>query len=416
MAALDNLVVTTALPVMREALGGRLSDLEWIVNAYTLPFACLLLLAAGLGDRFGRRRIFGYGVLIFTLASAWAAMAGGTEALIAARAVQGAGAAVLLPLSLTLISAAVPAARRGMAFGIWGAVNGIAIASGPLVGGAITEHLSWQWIFWLNVPIGLALLPLVSVVFETLSKGLPRFDLEFFTYSMRNIVGAGGGAVHAITGTLWTTGIATVISVPIGILAAVYLVEYGRGRLARAITFFVDVMTGIPSIVAGLFVVALWILLFGPGRTNGAAGAISLAVLMIPVVVRSSEEMLRLVPQDLREASYALGVPKWRTITKVVLPTSAAGLTTGIMLAIARVIGETAPLILTAGSSAVSINWNLFDGQMMSLPVFIYSQVRMGGAVNYERAWAAALTLILVVMLLFFLARMIGRLFAPKSR
>jgi phosphate transport system permease protein len=204
--------------------------------------------------------------------------------------------------------------------------------------------------------------------------------------------------------------------VPIGVMCAVYLVEYAEGRMKRIITFFVDVMTGIPSIVAGLFVVALWILLFGPGRTNGAAGAISLAVLMIPVVVRSSEEMLRLVPQDLREASYALGVPKWRTITKVVLPTSAAGLTTGIMLAIARVIGETAPLILTAGSSAVSINWNLFDGQMMSLPVFIYSQVRMGGAVNYERAWAAALTLILVVMLLFFLARMIGRLFAPKTR
>lgn len=163
MAALDNLVVTTALPVMRDDLGGSLSDLEWIVNGYTLPFACLLLLAAALGDRFGRRRVFGYGVLLFTLASAWAALAGGTDALIAARAAQGAGAAVLLPLSLTLISAAVPAERRGMAFGIWGAVSGVAIASGPLVGGTITEHLSWQWIFWLNVPIGVALLPLVRL-------------------------------------------------------------------------------------------------------------------------------------------------------------------------------------------------------------------------------------------------------------
>lgn len=264
----------------------------------------------------------------------------------------------------------------------------------------------------------LAMLPLVSVLWTVLGNGMARFDPYFLTVSMNGVLPSmdAGGAYHAIVGTLAITGMATLISVPIGVMTAVYLVEYAEGRMKRTIMFFVDVMTGIPSIVAGLFVVALWIILFGPGATNGAAGAISLAVLMIPVVVRSSEEMLRLVPQDLREASYALGVPKWRTITKVVLPTSAAGLTTGIMLAIARVIGETAPLILTAGSSAVSINWNLFDGQMMSLPVFIYSQVRMGGAVNYERAWAAALTLILVVMLLFFLARVIGRLFAPKAR
>ncbi|OLT26487.1 phosphate ABC transporter, permease protein PstA [Nocardiopsis sp. CNR-923] len=263
----------------------------------------------------------------------------------------------------------------------------------------------------------LALAPLVSMLWTVLRSGFARFDGYFLSVSMNGVLPSmdAGGAYHAIVGTLAITGMATLISVPIGVMTAVYLVEYARGRIKRVITFFVDVMTGIPSIVAGLFVVALWIVLFGPGRTNGAAGAISLAVLMIPVVVRSSEEMLRLVPRDLREASYALGVPKWRTITKVVLPTSAAGLTTGIMLAIARVIGETAPLILTAGSSAVSINWNLFDGQMMSLPVFIYSQVRMGGAVNYERAWAAALTLILTVMLLFFLARMIGRAFAPKS-
>lgn len=264
----------------------------------------------------------------------------------------------------------------------------------------------------------LAMLPLVSVLWTVLVNGFARFDGYFLTVSMNGVLPSmdAGGAYHAIVGTLMITGMATLISVPIGVMAAVYLVEYAQGRMKRIIMFFVDVMTGIPSIVAGLFVVALWMMLFGPGKTNGAAGALSLTVLMIPVVVRSSEEMLRLVPQDLREASYALGVPKWRTITKVVLPTSAAGLTTGIMLAIARVIGETAPLILTAGTSAISINWNLFDGQMMNLPVFIYSQVRMGGAINYERAWAAALTLILVVMLLFFLARMLGRLFAPKVR
>ncbi|WP_062207558.1 MFS transporter [Streptomyces sp. NBRC 109706] len=177
MAALDNLVVTTALPVIRDDLGGELADLEWIVNGYTLPFACLLLLGAALGDRFGRRRVFGIGVLIFTAASAGAALAGSTDALIAARALQGAGAAILMPLSLTLISAAVPAEKRGAAFGIWGAVNGLAVASGPLVGGAITEHLSWQWIFWINVPIGLALIPLAYRKLAESTGGNDRLDL-----------------------------------------------------------------------------------------------------------------------------------------------------------------------------------------------------------------------------------------------
>ena len=170
---------------------------------------------------------------------------------------------------------------------------------------------------------GLALLPLVSLVISVIGKGSARFDLQFFTYSMRNVVGEGGGAVHAIIGTLWVTGIATLISVPIGILAAIYLVEYGTGSLARSITFFVDVMTGIPSIVAGLFAYALFVLFFGPGTKSGIAGAVALTVLMIPVVVRSIEELLKIVPNELREASYALGVPKWLTIVKVVLPTAA---------------------------------------------------------------------------------------------
>ncbi|MDV9170883.1 MFS transporter [Streptomyces sp. W16] len=160
MAALDNLVVTTALPAIRRHLGGGLADLEWTVNAYTLTFAVLLMSGAALGDRFGRRRLFGIGLGIFTLASLGAALAPDIGSLIAARAVQGAGAAILLPLTLTLLSAAVPANRRGLAFGAWGAVNGLAIALGPLVGGAIVQHLSWQWIFALNVPVGLVLLPL----------------------------------------------------------------------------------------------------------------------------------------------------------------------------------------------------------------------------------------------------------------
>ena len=265
---------------------------------------------------------------------------------------------------------------------------------------------------------GIAMVPLVSLLWTVLSKGLVRLDGYFLTVSMNGVTPSmdAGGAYHAILGTLLMTLMAALISVPIGLMTAIYLVEYGQGRLKRAITFFVDVMTGIPSIVAGLFVVALWILLFGPGKTNGAAGAISLSVLMIPVVVRSCEEMLRLVPNELREASYALGVPKWLTVVKVVLPTAIAGLTTGVMLALARVIGETAPLILTAGSSAVAINANLFEGQMMSLPVFIYSQVRMGGVINYERAWAGALTLIIIVMLLFLAARLVSHFFAPKTR
>ncbi len=263
---------------------------------------------------------------------------------------------------------------------------------------------------------GLAMVPLLSLLWTVLTMGLERLDGYFLTVSMSGVTPTmdAGGVYHAIVGTIAITLFAAAISIPIGLMTAIYLVEYGKGRLKRYITFFVDVMTGIPSIVAGLFVVALWMMLFGPGNTNGAAGAISLSVLMIPVVVRSSEEMLQLVPDELREASYALGVPKWLTIVKVVLPTATAGITTGIMLAIARVIGETAPLILTAGSSAVAINWNLFDGQMMSLPVFIYSQVRMGDAINYERAWAAALTLILIVVLLFFVARLISRFLAPK--
>ncbi|CAM5474749.1 MFS transporter [Streptomyces tanashiensis] len=163
MAALDNLVVTTALPSIREDLGGGLHDLEWTVSAYTLTFAVLLMFGAALGDRFGRRRLFVTGLAVFTGASAAAALAPGIDALIAARAVQGVGAAIMMPLTLTLLTAAVPAARRGMAFGIWGAVNGLAVAAGPLIGGTLTEHMSWQWIFWLNVPLGLALLPLARL-------------------------------------------------------------------------------------------------------------------------------------------------------------------------------------------------------------------------------------------------------------
>ena len=189
-------------------------------------------------------------------------------------------------------------------------------------------------------------MPLVSLVWTVVERGMNRFDSAFFTETMRGVVGEGGGAYHAIIGTLIITGLATLMSVPFGLFTAIYLAEYGHGtKLAKAIQSMVDVMTGIPSIVAGLFAYALFELVFGPGTRSGIAGAVALTVLMTPVVVRSAEEMLRLVPDELREASYALGVPKWKTIVKVVLPTAIAGIITGIVLAIARVIGETAPLL-----------------------------------------------------------------------
>ena len=270
-----------------------------------------------------------------------------------------------------------------------------------------------------TVAFGIAMVPLVSVVWVVLRNGLARFDPEFFTYSLSGIVGAGGGAYHAIIGTLVITGVTTLISVPIGILTSIYLVEYGRGRLARAITFFVDVMTGIPSIVAGLFGFALFLLITqDPGYRSGLAGSIALTVLMLPVVVRSTEEVLRLVPDELREASLALGAPKWRTIVRVVLPTAVGGIVTGVTLAIARVTGETAPLLLTAGYTTAT-NTDLLHGRMSNLPEYIYFQFTTPGipvSAGIDRAWTAALVLIAIVMLLNLAARMIARFFRPKTR
>jgi phosphate transport system permease protein len=272
------------------------------------------------------------------------------------------------------------------------------------------------------------MVPLASLVWIVVADGIERLSPYFLTVSMRGVFGGmnAGGIYHAIVGTLLVTGAATIISVPIGIMTAVYLVEYGRGHLARWVTFFVDVMTGIPSIVAGLFAYALFAIFFGPGIRMGVVGAVALSVLMIPVVVRSTEEMLRLVPNELREAALALGVPRWRTIVKVVLRTSAAGIVTGVMLSVARVIGETAPLLITLGV-VDSINYNLFDGRMMTLPVYIFRQYAQGlvpcredqldciATVNFDRAWAAALVLVVIVLLLNLLARLIARRFAPAK-
>jgi phosphate transport system permease protein len=283
-----------------------------------------------------------------------------------------------------------------------------------------------------------ALIPLVWLSVTVVTRGLDRFfvdangdasfNLDFLNQTMRGIFGGmpEGGILHAVWGTVIITLAATAISVPIGLLTSIYLVEYGTGWLKRSVTFFVDVMTGIPSIVAGLFAYAVFAILVGPGTKLGIVGAVALSVLMIPVVVRSSEEMLRLVPNELREASYALGVPKWLTIVKVVLRTAIAGITTGVTLAIARVIGETAPLLIAVGV-ADSLNYNLFDGRMMSLPVYIVAEWRKGAApcndetvacvanIAETRAWAAALVLILIVMALNLIARLIAKYFSPKT-
>jgi phosphate transport system permease protein len=260
----------------------------------------------------------------------------------------------------------------------------------------------------------LAVVPLFSLLYSTIGRGAKMLTPYFLTHSMSGILSsdAGGGVYHAIVGTLEQVGIATVISVPLGLLTAVYLVEYGKGALARAVTFFVDVMTGIPSIVAGLFILSIVLILkAGP---SGFQGSLALTILMIPVVVRSTEEMLKLVPNELREAAFALGVPKWRVIMKVVLPTAIGGITTGVMLAIARIAGETAPVILLVFGNPL-INTNPFSGAQSSLPFYIYEQYKAGEPAAIDRAWGGALVLIAFVMILNLLARGIARWKAPKT-
>jgi phosphate transport system permease protein len=265
-----------------------------------------------------------------------------------------------------------------------------------------------------------AIVPLVLILSYIGIKGISVFSADFFLRSMNGVTSReeGGGLYHALVGTLQQVAIAAIIALPIGIFTAIYLVEYGRGKFARTVTFFVDVMTGVPSIVAGLFVYTFLLLGFGL-RPFGAAGALALAILMIPVSVRASEEMLKLVPRDLRDASYALGVPKWRTILKVVLPTAMSGLITSSLLAIARVAGETAPLILLTGYTA-SINFDPFSGDQATLPMMVWDQLgkRSGTTSNdltEARAWGAALTLVLLVLVLNVGARLLARLARPKT-
>jgi len=270
-----------------------------------------------------------------------------------------------------------------------------------------------------SLSVVVAIVPLVWVLYSTISKGIGVVTSATWWQNSQAGMTAfapGGGAYHAIVGTLLQGLVCSAISIPIGVFVGIYLVEYGGGtRLGKLTTFMVDILTGVPSIVAALFIYALWVATLGFQR-SGFAVALALVLLMIPVIVRSTEEMLRIVPMDLREASYALGVPKWKTIARIVIPTALSGIVTGIMLALARVMGETAPLLILVGYSQ-AINFDMFNGFQGSLPGMMFDQVSAGGAgnpVTSDRLWGAALTLVILVAVLNVGARFVAKFFAPK--
>ena len=272
---------------------------------------------------------------------------------------------------------------------------------------------------YVTVVTVLAIVPLAWVLYTVITKGIRLIlSSDWWLQSQRGITPRreGGGAYHAIVGTVEMALVCAAIAVPLGILGAILLIEYAKGtKVARGVSFMVDVLSGIPSIVAALFIYALFITIFGFGR-SAIAVSCALVLLMLPVVLRSTEEMLKLVPQELREASYALGVPKWKTIVRVVIPTAFSGITTGVMLGVARVMGETAPLLILV-SYAVGINFSPTSDTMGALPTMINSGRDQAPQLpGYERVWAAALTLIIIVMLLNLLARLIARASKLKEK
>ncbi|HXA88265.1 MAG TPA: phosphate ABC transporter permease PstA [Mycobacterium sp.] len=243
-----------------------------------------------------------------------------------------------------------------------------------------------------------ALVPLVWVLSVVIGRGWYAVTRSgWWTHSLHGVLPEEftGGVYHALYGTLVQAGVATILAVPLGLMTAVYLVEYGDGRLARVTTFMVDVLAGVPSIVAALFIFSLWIATLGFQQCAFAV-SLALVLLMLPVVVRSAEEMLRLVPDELREASYALGVRKWTTIVRIVIPIAMPGIVSGVLLSIARVIGETAPVLVLVGYSR-SINFDIFNGNMASLPLLIYTELTNPEHAGFLRVWGAALTLIIIV-------------------
>jgi phosphate transport system permease protein len=271
-----------------------------------------------------------------------------------------------------------------------------------------------------SVSVVIALTPLLWVLSSVIVKGFKAItSTVWWTHSQAGMTAfvAGGGAYHAIVGTLLQGLVCAVISIPVGVMVAIYLVEYGGGTaLGRLASFMVDILAGVPSIVAALFIYALWVATLGFPRSEFAV-SLALVLLMLPAIVRATEEMLRIVPVDLREASYALGIPKWKTIARVVIPTGMSGIVTGIMLAVARVMGETAPLLILVGY-AQAMNFDIFSGFMGSLPGMIYNQTSAGAGVNpvpTDRLWGAALTLILMIAVINIGARAVAKIFAPKK-
>jgi phosphate transport system permease protein len=257
----------------------------------------------------------------------------------------------------------------------------------------------------------IALVPLIWLLWVVVARGYYAITQPgWWSHSLRGVLPEqfSGGVYHALFGTLVQSGMAAIIAVPLGFMTAVYLAEYQSSRLARVTTFIVDVLAGLPSIVAALFIFSLWIATLG-FQQSAFAVSLALVLLMLPVVVRSSEEMLKLVPNDLREASYALGVSKWKTIMRIVFPIAMPGIVSGVLLAIARVMGETAPVLVLVGYSR-SINFNLFEGNMASLPLLIYTELDNPEHAGFLRVWGAALTLIIVVAVVYLIAAAAGRI------
>jgi phosphate transport system permease protein len=270
-----------------------------------------------------------------------------------------------------------------------------------------------------TLSVAVALGPLIWLLYSVVAKGFETVkSTVWWTHSQADMTSfmAGGGAYHAIVGTVLQGLVCAAISIPIGVFVAIYLVEYaGESAMGKLTSFMVDILTGVPSIVAALFIYALFIATFGFPR-SGFAVSLALVLLMIPVIVRTTEEMLHIVPVELREASYALGVPNWRTITKIVLPAGMSGIITGILLALARVMGETAPLLILVGYSQ-AMNFNIFGGFMGSLPGMMYDQNSAGAdtsPIPTNRLWGAALTLIVLIAVINLVARLASRVFAPE--
>ncbi|SOJ56916.1 Phosphate transport system permease protein PstA 1 [Mycobacterium simulans] len=266
----------------------------------------------------------------------------------------------------------------------------------------IKNHVATMFFF---TSFAIALVPLFWLLGVVIARGWYGVTRStWWTHSLRGVLPEefAGGVYHALYGTVVQAGVAAALAVPLGLMTAVYLVEYGTSRLARVTTFMVDVLAGVPSIVAALFIFSLWIATLG-FQQSAFAVSLALVLLMLPVVVRSTEEMLRLVPDELREASYALGVPKWKTIVRIVIPIAMPGIVSGILLSIARVIGETAPVLVLVGYSR-SINVDIFNGNMASLPLLIYTELTNPEHAGFLRIWGAALTLIIIVAVINLIA------------